>query len=294
MKKLMLFISLMMISCIVFSIKSHADLGPKPTADIKVVGIDEPYYFDIFIYYDFLIEPIEGEELDWAIEQYYQDDYPFDLLNGYQDEDGYASRTLGYNQAAPAHIIKQVSDDDIYHVGYFSAPEVFKIAILTESGQLILSEVVHRQLFTSSMTYDLSSVDLSFNQSGVGIVSEHIPYGHMSIALVIRVILTVLVELLILIFIFKYRLKQSLWLVGFTNAVTQSLLTMGIMAGYYFWGSFFGLIGMLLLGELVVFIVEMLIYGIWLKEFNRKKAILYGFIANLITLILTIFTIPLI
>lgn len=294
MKKSIVFALMVLLGTVIFSITGHADIGPKPTADIKVVGIDEPYYFDVLIYYDTDISLVSGEDLQWALEQYYQEDYPLDVLNGYQDEDGFASRTLSYTGGAPAHLSKLDGEKDIFHIGYFHAPEVFKIAIVTEAGNLIVSDVIERQLFTSTMTYDLTGVDLTIDQTGAGRVVEHIPYVHMSISLVIRVILTVLIELIILSFVFKYKLKQSFILVAVTNIVTQTLMTMGIMAGFYFWGSFFGLIGMLILGELCVFVSEMIIYGIWLREYDRKKAVLYGFVANLVTFIITIFTIPLI
>ena len=62
------------------------------------------------------------------------------------------------------------------------------------------------------------------------------------------------------------------------------------MLGYYFWAAEVGLFITLVLGEIAVFTIEMLLYGFKLKEQSRKKAYLYGFIANLITLMIAIFT----
>ncbi len=294
MKKIIVFLLMIGLTFSLYTVRVHADIGPKATADIKVIGIDQNYYFDILIYYNENISALEGDDLSHGIEQYYQNDYPVDVLNGYQDEDGYASRTLSYRGGAPAHLLRVNGSDDTYRIGYFHAPDEFKVAIVTEDGVLLTSEVIHRKLFSSKMTYDVSGVDLTYDQSGVGIIQEHIPYTHMSISLIIRVILTVLIELLVLVFIFKYQSIRSMKLVGFVNVFTQTGLTVLMMLGYYFWGSIFGLIGMLLLGEVIVFVVEMIVYAIWLEEKGRKVAIFYGLVANFTTLILTIFTMALI
>jgi hypothetical protein len=60
--------------------------------------------------------------------------------------------------------------------------------------------------------------------------------------------------------------------------------------GYYSWGAMFGLISILIIGEILVFITEILTFGFLLKEQGKKKACLYGFVANLATLIISIFT----
>ncbi|BCR36187.1 hypothetical protein [Mariniplasma anaerobium] len=285
-------ISFLVITFILFSFLAldiNADMGPKSTIDIEIIGVDQPYYFDVLIYESNDIEILDLFDLANEIEgNYYQDDYPSDILNGYQDEDGFVSRTL-YN-GIPAILSKPDDSKEIYHVGYFSAPKTFKIVIILDDDTMITSKIIDRKLFQSTMTYDLSDVDLSFNQQDVGVLTESIPYTHVSISLLIRVIITVGVELLIL-FAYNYRRKESYMIVGLTNLVTQTLLTVFMAIGFYAWGSFFGLLGVLILGEILVFITEILLYGYVLKEHSRSKAMGYAFIANVITLILTFLTI---
>jgi hypothetical protein len=282
-----LIITLILFSFLALDIK--ADMGPKSTIDIEIIGVDQPYYFDVLIYENREIEPLDLADLEEEIENnYYQDDYPSNILNGYQDEDGFVSRTL-YN-GIPASLSKPDDTKEIYHVGYFSAPETFKIVIILEDDTMITSKIVDRKLFQSTMTYDLSDVDLSFNQHDVGVVVESIPYTYVSVSLLIRVIITVGVELLIL-FAYRYRSKESYLIVGLTNLVTQTLLTIFMAIGFYVWGAFFGLFGVLILGEILVFITEIIVYGFILKEHGRSKAMGYAFIANVITLILTFLTI---
>jgi hypothetical protein len=262
-----------------------ADMFEKPTAEIEIKGIDEPYYFDILIYRNYEVNELDEEDLQSRLVNYYQDDYPVDVLNGYQDASGYASRTL-YN-GPPAILLK--IENNKFKIGYFKAPEEFKIAIVTESGKLITSKVINRKMFNSQMTYDLSGVDLDSSKSNVGIVEEFVPFTHIITRFIIRVIATIIIELGILV-LFKYRLKVSVALVAITNFITQSLLTLFMFLGYYSWGAMFGLISILIIGEILVFITEILTFGFLLKEQGKKKACLYGFVANLATLIISIFT----
>lgn len=288
-KKILGFFIVLGLSFSFFMINVKADMGPKATADIEVVGVNQPFYFDILIYRDYDVERIDENELEYKLNNYYQEDYPLDLLNGYQDMDGYASRTL--YSGPPANIKKM--DTNTFQLGYFNAPVTFKIIIILEDDTIIASKVIHRKLFNAKMTYDLSNVDLSQNQLNVGIVTEEVPYTYMGTSLVIRVIITIAIEVLILLW-FGYRSAKSFKLVGFTNLATQTLLTAFMIFGFYVWGSFFGLIGALILGEIGVFAIEFIIYNLYLKEKSKTKAISYAFVANLATLILSVLTMGLI
>lgn len=292
MRKLLSLFLLMILTTSLLSIQSHADMGPKATADILIVGVDDNFYFDVLIERTNEVEVLSELELSEMIEyNYYQTDYPAHVLNGYQDEDGFASRTL--YSGAPGTISKFDAEIDEFHLGYFHAPEIFKVVIILEDDTMIVSEIIERKLFNSQMTYDLTGVDLSTDQFGVGVLEEDIPYNDFTLSLILRVIITIAVEILIL-WMFKFRHAKSYKLVGFMNFVTQTLLSLGMVLGYYFWGSIFGLAAVLVIGEFFVFVSEIAIYSIFLKEKGHGKAILYGFVANLVTLILTIFTIPLI
>lgn len=285
MKKLCVLLFVLLLFLIIVPTKVKADMFEKPTAEIEIIGIEEPYYFDILIYIDYNVEKLSEEDLSQVLQNYYKDDYPLAILNGYRDEDGYVSRTL--YSGIPASLSE--IGNNTYKIGYHSAPQRFKIAIVTKAGVIITSDVIERKMFTSKMTYDLTGVDFKFSTSGVGVVNEQIPYGHISWRFVVRVICTVLVELGIL-FLFKFRNKKSYILVAITNIITQSLLTLFMFLGYYSWGATFGLIRVIVIGEFLVFASEMVAYGLLLNEKKRAKAILYGFVANLATLIISILT----
>lgn len=290
-KKSFLFILLLTLSLGLFTQKTKADMGPKSTAVIEVIGITEDYYLDILILSNHIIEPLNSDDLENKISRnYYMDIYPSHILNGYQDNDGYTSRTLF--SGPPATLIQNTTNYNIIKIGYFQAPTNFKIAIVLKDGTLLKSKIIDRRLFNSEITFDLTGVDLTYDQSNIGTIKEIIPYMFMTTSLIIRVIITILVEAIIL-YLFMYRSKNSLKLIGITNLVTQTILTFFMIISFYYWLSIFGLIAALVLGEIGVFTAETIIYRLFLKEHSKKRAIAYAIVANLVSLLLTILTISL-
>lgn len=283
--RLLLFVllSVFLTLVLVDSKKVKADMFPKATARIEIIGVDKPYKFEILVKRGIIVD----EYLESRVDNYYDDEFPFEFFKSYVDEDGYVSRTL-YSGGAPATLRKE--GEHRYLVGYYSAPDEFKIILLFEDDVVITSKVVKRRMFESKMTFDLTGVDLSSSKSGVGVVIEDIPYVPIISKFIIRVVLTILVELGILA-LFSYRSKRSFMLVGISNLVTQSLLTLFMFIAHYTWMSYFGALIILIIGEFFVFLAEMIFYGLKLKEHKKGRAVLYGFVANLATLLLSIFTI---
>ncbi len=281
MKKLFIGISVFLLFSLAFMPTLSADVGPKPSGVIEVTGIDEAYDLDILIPYRFGSPPRVMEEESWKSDTHYLDDdffTVFERINGFITSDRYASATL---YSGPPRYIDR--EDNLFTLGYFGAPKDFKIAIMTESGHLIISEPVTRQLFDAHFTYDLSDVDLENDQVNAGIVEEEVPWGTMLGQYFFRVILTITVELFIL-FVFFYRLKGSYLLAGGVNLITQSFLTLFVLIGYYFWGAELAALLILLLGEIIIITLESIIYTMKLTEKSRIRAFSYAIVANVATL----------
>ena len=80
MKKILTYIFIFLLGLTFISIDTHADVGPKPTADILIIGIDEPFYFDVLVEMPEGIEPLGTTDLKDKIEyNYYRSDYPAKL-----------------------------------------------------------------------------------------------------------------------------------------------------------------------------------------------------------------------
>lgn len=288
MKKLSIFIFMILSTLVISNITINADMGPKPTAEISIKGVNKPYVLEILIPFDGDVAILDETEIasffEWIQETYYTE-YPIEALNGYQDSDGFVARSI--YRYLPSSLYQV--DTHQYHIGYFSAPETFKIALIFDDDIIITSNIINRKMFNATFTFDLSGVDLESSKINVGSVVESIPYLHFSFTFITRVILTILVELGVL-YLFRYMKRTSYNIVFITNLATQSLLTLFMIIGFYFWGNFFGLIGVFILGEVLVFVSEQLVYRRFLDEKGKKTAFIYTMAANATTLILGILT----
>lgn len=283
---LIIFMSVLIVG---LSNQVNADVGPKPTTEIQVIGLDEPYYFDLMYEEDTAL--LSPEDISTQIEyDYYMDSYP-EVLNNYQDSDGFVSYTL--YEDAPHSIT--LLEEDLYHCGYWIPPTIFKVVLVTMDDKLIISEVVTKTLFNASFTFDVSDVTITDDQDiymNVGSITESIPVKSISINILICVVITVLVESFILL-AFGYRKKESFKKVILVNIITQFILQSLILFGYLILWDALGAIAFLVIGEVAVFIIEIIVYIKILKEKTKSRAALYGFIANLITFIIGILNLSL-
>jgi hypothetical protein len=272
---------------------TYADMGPKPTTTVEIIGLDKPYSFDLLyeVYKD--VRVLSEEEVLLQIEyDYYKDDFP-SVLNGYQDSDGFASYTL---YTSEPHNISQ-EDTHTFKCGYFSPPNVFKIVLVLESGDMIVSDIVRKTLFNAYFTFDLS--DFSITESEYDFeegnriynidddyISEDIPFSRTILYVILAVIITILTEAFIL-FLFMYRKKESYKIILWVNLITQFLLHGSIIVGGLL-GSLFGYIGVLILGEFLILIIETIIYLFLLKERSKINVIFYTLFANISSLLIGI------
>ncbi len=270
----------------VFQIK--ADMGPKPTSEIEILGMQGSYYFDLLVEKSAdTVRVLTETQITNQIEyDYYNEEYP-SVLNGYRDDDGFASYTL-YTDI-PHYITQDDTNPNLFSVGYFVAPSVFKIALVTETGSLIVSDIIHKQNFNAYFIYDLTNdtidetaIDVVYN--GYGDTTEVIPYKAMFIQTLICVFGTLVIEIGLL-YIFGYRTKDSYKKAVLVNLLTQTILAVVVAVGYV-WGSFFGVLGVLFIGEIVVFTLEIILYRKMLKEKSKIQATIYAFVANFASLIL--------
>jgi hypothetical protein len=288
-KKFLLVLCLLFIS-FGFSYQIKADMGPKPTTTVEVVGLLEPYYFDLLYEVDSSSvvthdEVTFNEQVEY---DYYDLDYP-DTLNGYQDEDGFASYTL--YRTSP-HSIAQVEENK-FVCGYFSPPRTFKIVLILDNDEIIVSKILQKSLFHSKFVFDLSDFSKTSANSKVidGItvyevsdgLTQSIPWEKAIISFITTVTLTIIIELIIL-FLFMYRKQDSFILVLKINLFSQELLYLAMILSYLS-SDFFGYLGALIIGELIVFVFEIYMVGRFLKEKSKSKACTYALIANLISLL---------
>ncbi len=94
-----------------------------------------------------------------------------------------------------------------------------------------------------------------------------------------RVLLTLIIEG-VLLFVFGYRARRSILLFLILNIITQTSLNILFIGARGYWFLLYVLV------EVLIFIVEILIYRSRLTEHSKKRAVLYGLAANAASLIL--------
>jgi len=276
----------------------HADFGPKPSIQITIKGVNGPYSFDL------LSEQIDAEDISAIEEQdrvndyYYKDDYP-DALIGFIDRDGFAS----YQRYNGIGSVRQESAH-VYNVNYYG-PSTYKLVIVTDDQQIIISDQVVNIVFDTVITWDLSDVDLTESSYGLGALSGNMGVGTpgnyvgegkivwMTLwRTILRVIVTIALELLVFYYLFKYKKKDTLKKMVIINALSQTILSTFLVLGYLA-GNIFGFLAALLIGEAVVFIAEAIIFMFWFKEGSKAKAFFFAIVANSFSLVISLFITPL-
>ncbi len=269
-----------------------ADMGPKPSITITIIGIDEPYSFELLSLERYPDAEVLDEEMliDETEYSYYLDTYP-SVLNGYIDNDDFTPFVL-YSLAGGIKRTANTSTSQTFAIDYMP-PDTFKIVLVTEDDKLIVSEIINRLAFNTVIEYDLNGVDTSTNQDRVGVVTGNLSSAKITFDTILRTILRVIYTILIEIgvfYFFKYRKKDSYKIVVLTNATTQLILSYIVIYTAITNGLFQALIYLILL-EVIIFFVEALIYSIFLKEHTKVRAFSYAFVANFASLIVGIFLI---
>lgn len=275
MKKLFFYILLMCLSLFLPALTLRADMGPKSSLEINIIGVDEPYTFEL-LFFGTLPDALDRDNIYQDRVNYVTYEFP-EMIKDFNDE-GYISTVL--YRGRPTFQKKLSAHSFIYT---YVPPKTFKLLILFNDGTYLTSNVETTKLFDSKITWDLTNVNKSISQTNVGVVNENLPIARFSYDLSLRIILTIGIEIVIL-YAFAYRLKKSYHLILLTNIVTQITLTLFMFSMRYFYQPFFGEIFVLVIGEIIIFTLESFIYMKWLTEKPRKFALIYALLANFASL----------
>lgn len=262
----------------------NADIGPKPSLDLIVRGIDtDEYWLDLLVTddarYSFL--EITDEERNMISK-----------LAEYQDDEGFHPALL-VGTIVPLHGKlkgEKQSDGTFFHkFSYLGVPEVFKIAILKQDGTLIVSDIVNRKQFQSVMIYDLNNLKITEKIAepeevviSAGEVSEKIPWINILTGFVIRLISTLLIEILIALML-GFIAKQSLKVILITNTATQFILNVLILFSHSMDGLFSAVLTFIIV-EIFIIIAELIVYLKYLTEKSALRRIIYAILANLVSI----------
>lgn len=257
----------------VFPIPAQADTGPKPSVQITFANMDDRLCYGTLL----SKEPSTGPASVWDgneahISHIGVDEEIWRAFVDYEDADGFYFLQWSWR-----------CDETKELAWTYYPPQTFKVLLYyPETGEFLASGVCERYAFDSYFTMDVEAAHLSAEPA---ITARHsYNYTREIAGLIVRVILTVLVELGVA-WLFGFRRKELVLLVVATNVVTQVALNVILNAIYNTRGPWAFCFYMAVL-ELAVFVIEAVVYYLLFNrlgggEIKRGKIFLYALAANL-------------
>ena len=253
---------LVLVSC-VMTMTALADMGPKPQLTVKVEHPpQELYYLDLLQETNQRPGSFKNETLNAAMVTLLQDSVP----SGWR-------ACLAQPVSGPpiwGELTGTPSGDTMLHsFGYHGVPRTYRILIVTESGEVWMSDSYTRTALQSSATVDWETKEVSIPSVWTG-------YALQFLATFLP---TLLMEGLIL-FLFRYRQKRSWVIFGIANLATQGALAVALSVEAVQHGVSWGFLSLLVIAEGIILVVEAVAYVVLWKEHDRERAISCALVSN--------------
>ena len=256
---------LLLIFCFLslFTTTVSADMGPKASLHIEIKNAPNNHYYVALLAlddrgpYGFINDnnmDVSDDEIKAASQAFMT----------YQDKDGF--KAMNY--------IKECSSDNEFSWTYYP-PSTFKVAIYNVADKsLKVSDICEKEAFDARFiveygpTLKVEEIDQVGNNIG---------------KFFIRALLTTIFELALAL-LFGYREKRHIITIVITNLVTQILLNLfmaiaDVSMGGYAWLFLFPI------GEGIVWLIELIVYMIALKNKPKWLTFIYTTLANGLTFV---------
>lgn len=259
-----------------------ADFGPKPQLTVRVKNApQEPYYLDLLAEGDW--DKSDGRSNLSDEERAALDPAMLTLLLDSVPAGWHACIAEGTDIPMWGDLLPESADENgnaLHSFNYHGLPDVYRIIIVTRSGEVWISGTLEHKVLQSSATVNWRGAE-----SSVSVPPVFIGY-------VLQFLATLLPTLIIegvLLLIFQYSWKQNWKAFLLVNLATQGLLA--LFSTILTLGSgptLFAYVFYLLPAELVVLLVEIYLYAgrRLLKGQSSKCAAVYAIFANLSSAIL--------
>lgn len=298
-------ITCLILSFLCVSMTVRADMGPKPSVQIIFEGMGPEKCYGTLLSKDKSTGPstawdgTEGDARHNENELYSYENLDYETWKAfveYEDVDGFYFLQEGWQVNGTKKL------DWVYY-----PPSTFKILLYYPStGTFLVSDIYERYAFDSYYTVDMSKfyqpTEETQEQSEVPeklvLIEEKIEaeksydYKNEIKWLIIRILATIIIELLIALF-FEFIKKKELLLLAGVNIVTQVILNVLLNVIHYKSGAM-AYVGGYIFFEIIVFTIEACIYCIYLRVLADKPKrksyyVSYAFVANLISFLVGYF-----
>lgn len=282
------FLSLFLISTIISPITANADMGPKASVRIQFKNMGSEVCYATLL----SKTPSTGPSSVWNGEEetaYHNGNYEYAPIDyetwkafaEYKDKDGfyYLQETW------------QVQETKELAWTYYP-PKTFKILLYyPETETFAISDICEKYAFDTYYTVDMEGLAINSVEYNEGLSSDIRINAYKYYAwppeigtLLLRIVLTLAIEMGIALFFGIWEWKPLLLLIG-VNVTTQFFLNLALNLIYFVSGGAFLTAAYVIL-ELMIFGVEGLIYSLTMNKLTKrsKKAWLYwiyAFVGNL-------------
>ncbi len=259
-----------------FPCTAQADMGPKPSVVIDFNDLDGKVYYATLLSKEYSTGPysaLNDSGLSYLRYQKGHDKYDINLkFVEYQDVDGFYY--LQY--------FEECSQTNQFSWTYYP-PNVFKILLyFPETDSFIISkDYYERYAFDSYFTAQVSGTSL--------IVEKSYNYKNEAISMIVRLVLTIVVELGIAL-LFGYRERKLILFIIVVNVITQIVLNLALNITNFHSSDIMFFVFYVLM-EVVVFITEAVLYTWYLKKnsqiaISSSSLVIYALTANAVSFIL--------
>ena len=275
MKRFVRILALCCLAAALLAGTANADFGPKPQLTVKVEnGPGELYYLDLLA---------EGElrggwegpgwDVEQAMERGEIDMELFDALCAAVPEGWHACAAQGTGGAPINGGL--TGEDGVHTFGYVGVPRVYRILIVTRSGEVWMSETLRREVLQSSVTVDWAAKTVAAPPLWVGYALQFMS----------TLLPTLLFEGLILL-LFRYEWRKNWKVFLAVNLVTQTALSVFLSVTSLRNGVNAMFLLLFIPAEVVIAGVEAGVYSRFLQGYSRKRAVLYGLTANAVSAVI--------
>lgn len=293
MKRKLRILLLTALTALALTVPALADMGPKPLLTIRVENApQEPYYLDILAQGEFSDRDYNG--ITWNYDEEERAALDQDLLDALRDavpEGWHACTAEGFDGAPTwGELYAETWTEDgapLHSFGYVGLPQTYRVLIVTQSGDIWLSDPAERVSLQCTAAVDYAAGTVSEAQmlrSGQVVATP--AWRAYAAELLCTLIPTLIVEG-VLLALFGFAKSRRNWIAFFAvNLVTQLgvFLSLGVTAVRE--GVGLGYFLLLIVVELVVLAAETAAFPRLLTGRTRSRAAAYAVTANLCSAVL--------
>lgn len=288
MKRTLRILGLSALTMCLLTVFALADMGPKPLLTLRVEHApQEPYYLDILAEGDFSGQDYNG--ISWNYDEAERASLDQALLTALREAvpEGWHACTAEGTDGPPVwgdlYAEEWAEDGTPLHTfGYLGLPQTYRVLIVTQSGDIWLSDPAERVSLqcTATVDYEAGTVSEAQMLRNGKVVTTPVWQAY-AVELLCTLIPTLIMEG-ILLALFGFAKSRRNWIVFFAvNLVTQLgvFLSLGVTAVQE--GVGLGYFLLLIVVELVVLVVETAAFSRLLTGHTPAWATAYAIIANL-------------